>query len=98
MLSVTIADVFSFDPCDSESIARIEELFAGRETINVADIFQMEMPFEHKMWLIMRPELIDQTTIGLIKEDFLSLMTDKENKYYQRAISDTPYKIGRAHV
>ena len=83
---VTIPDVQSFEPCDSDSARRIEELFAGRETINAFDILAMDMPFEHKMWLIMRPELIDQDTLNLIGDDFLALMTDADNVFYQRAL------------
>ena len=84
--SVSIPDVISFEPCDSDSARRIEELFAGRETINVYDILAMDMPFEHKMWLIMRPELIDQDTIDLISDDFLALMTDTDNVFYKKAL------------
>ena len=87
---VSVADVISFEPCDSDSARRIEELFDGRETINVFDILAMDMPFEHKMWLIIRPELIDQDTINLINQDALALMTDTSNEMYQKAMKSNP--------
>ena len=91
--TVTIPDIVSFNACDSESANRMEELFAGKETINAFDILAMEMPFEHKIWLMFRPELIDQETLELIKQDFIDLMTDKENLYYQRAVKDVSVKV-----
>ena len=91
--SVTIPDVISFDPCNSDSVANIELLFAGREAINVFDVLDMQIPLEHKMWLILRPELIDQEALDLIKEDFLVLMTDHENVYYERAVTGPVNKI-----
>lgn len=91
--SVTISDVVSFNPCDSSSAQNIQELFAGRETINALDIFNMGIPFDHKIWLAIRPELIDQDTLDLIKEDFLLLMTDHDNSFYQSAIDAPSRKI-----
>lgn len=96
--SVTVSDVISFNPCDSSSARNIEGLFAGRETINAFDIFNMEMPFDHKVWLILRPELIDQDTLDLIKEDFLSLMTDHDNIFYQGAVTSPSIKIANKFV
>lgn len=90
---VSIQDVISFSPCNSDSARRVEELFAGRETINVHDILAMEIPFEHQVWLFMRPELIDQETMDLIGDDFLALMTDTENEFYKRALTSPKSSI-----
>ena len=89
MLTVSIADVLSFNPCESESAARMEELFAGRERISALDILAMDIPDEHKYWLILRPELIDEATLTLIKTDLLDLMDDKNHNIYLKTVNET---------
>jgi hypothetical protein len=58
MLSVTVDQVLSWEPCEEYTRARIEELFAGRETINVHDVLEMNIPDEDKLWAVLREEFI----------------------------------------
>ena len=88
-LSITKADVLSFAPCQCDSIARIDELFAGRERLTVIDVLALGMPDEHKLWLILRPQLIPQTTLDRIFAEFHLMLTPE---YRIKAIA-FPHKL-----
>ena len=80
-MQVTKEQVFSFSPCQSDSIQRIDELFGDKATINVDDILAMNMPDDHKLWLILRPELLPVETLDQIKAAFLALIPQDHEQY-----------------
>lgn len=91
VLSVTKADILSFSPCASDSIARIDELFAGRESLTAADVIALNMPDEHKLWLILRPQLIPQDRLDAISTEFRSMISGED--FLERAKTATPIKL-----
>jgi hypothetical protein len=58
MKKVTIKDVLSWAPCEEYTEERITKLFAGRESLTVADILELDIPYEDKLWAALREELI----------------------------------------
>jgi hypothetical protein len=60
-LSVTLDDILSWDPCyDREDL---EELAAGRERITAAEILDLPIPIEDRLWAVLRPELIPEPVL-----------------------------------
>jgi hypothetical protein len=53
---ITFEQVMAWKPCYSQE--RIEELFAGREVLTLEDIFNLDISVEHKLWVLLREELI----------------------------------------
>jgi len=62
-MSVTIGQVLSWRPCLEYTRKRLEELFAGRETINVNDVLEMDIPDSDKLWAVLREEFIPAKTL-----------------------------------
>lgn len=87
--SVSKMDILLFNPCKSDSIAAIDELMAGNEFVDVNYIINVNIPDDHKLWLILRPELIPIETLEKIKTAFLLLIPD-DHEHYQYAL-DVPY-------
>jgi hypothetical protein len=58
MKKITIKDVLGWDPCEEYTEERITKLFAGRESLTVADILELDIPWNDKLWAVSREELI----------------------------------------
>ena len=72
-LTVTAADIRSFNPCECDSSANIEALMGGNASIDVQFAMNINMPTAHKLWLILRPQLIEQATLDTIRQYLLTL-------------------------
>ena len=60
---VTIKQVLSWEPCEEYTRKRIEELFAGRETVTAPDILSMDIPARDRLWAVLREELVPANTL-----------------------------------
>lgn len=85
-MAVTLETVESWGPCTAFPHDRLVELFDGRETVTAGDVLAMSIDDDQKLWCILRPELIDDAVLVLIKESFLDLI-DPENVYYDTVVS-----------
>lgn len=45
-------------PC--YSLTRVQELFAGRESMNVDDLLELDISARDKLWVILRPDIIPE--------------------------------------
>ena len=63
MLTATISQVLSWEPCDTYTPERVTELFAGRETVTALDILAMDIPAADRLWAVCREELIPAATL-----------------------------------
>ena len=63
MLSVTVEQVLLWEPCEEYTRKRIEELFAGRETVNVDDVLEMDIPDVDTLWAVLREDLVPAKTL-----------------------------------
>ena len=88
-LSISIADLNSFNPCNCEPANKLEELWAGRERVTALEVLDFDMSDEHKYWVILRPELLEEAQLAAIKSDLLDLITDKESDIYLKTV-DAP--------
>ena len=84
-LTVSKADIISFRPCDSESMDNIDNLMAGNERIDVTYVLNLSIPAVHKLWLVLRSQLIPMETLAKIKTAFVA-MIPPESEHYQRAV------------
>lgn len=67
-------DVFRFSPCAAASHDMVDALFAGRELIDASDVLASTLENEHKLWLLLRPELISEDQLAKIRADFIALI------------------------
>jgi hypothetical protein len=67
-------DVFGFSPCAAASHEMVDALFAGRELIAASDVLASTLEDEHKLWLLLRPELISEQHLSEIRADFIALI------------------------
>jgi hypothetical protein len=63
MRSVTVDQVLSWEPCEDYTRERIEELFAGKEAVNVHDVLAMDISDSDKLWAALREEFIPAETL-----------------------------------
>ena len=58
VLKVTVDQIMAWDPCeDNYPRARIEELFAGRESMSALEITELDIPAKDIMWAALHEEL-----------------------------------------
>jgi hypothetical protein len=58
MLSITIDDLMSWNPCAEYPKARVNELFAGAERVTTLDILDWDIPAKDRLWGVLHEELI----------------------------------------
>lgn len=69
----TAEDLLSWNPCDSESMKRMH-LLDGGVTFTAADVYTWEIPNDHKLWVLLRPELIDEDKLDTIRTHLLGML------------------------
>ena len=57
-LTCSVGDVVLWGPCSEYTERRIEELFAGRETLSAEEIFELDIPAKDKLWTVLREEML----------------------------------------
>jgi len=59
MKTATIDNILSWKPCSDYTEEIITELFAGRETLTVQDILELNISAKDKLWAILREDMLD---------------------------------------
>jgi len=57
MKTWTIDELMTEKPCYSR--AKVEELYAGRDSVSIIDIFDSEIPAGDKVWMLCRPGVFE---------------------------------------
>jgi hypothetical protein len=70
MKRVTVNDVMAWGPCDNYPIERIEELFAGRESLGWREILETGIPTKDLLWVFLHPEFLSERRMHLLACDF----------------------------
>ena len=70
MKRVTFEDVMKWKPCFDYPRERIEELFAGRETLGWREILALGLPAKDLLWVFLRPEFLSERRLHLLACDF----------------------------
>lgn len=78
---LTIDDVLNHNPCPGYTRERVEELFAGRETITAKDILAMDIGNLDKIWIIDVAGMVSEEDTLAIQEKILSEM-DADSHHY----------------
>jgi hypothetical protein len=89
-LSVTPADVLSFNPCEVVTPDFLRKHFAGRSSVTANEILDLNIRCDYKLWLVLRTQLIAENTLNQIKTSFIDLM-DPQSDYYQEALDSGYY-------
>ena len=74
MLTATVDDVMSWEPCYDEKTGAygreyVERLFDGRERMSALEFLQLDIPIEDRFWAVLRDELLDERTLRLWATD-----------------------------
>lgn len=80
-LTVTADDVRGFNPCESESSAQIDALMGGNTSVDATYIMGVNIPAGHKLWLLLRPELIVQSQLDRIRSYLIGLLNPSYSKF-----------------
>jgi hypothetical protein len=70
MLTVTIENVMSWNPCARYDRDEIMKLFSDKIELSALDIIALDIPTEDKFWAILRPELIPENTLHELACDY----------------------------
>lgn len=80
-LTVTADQIRSFNPCDSESSAQIDALMGGNAAVDATYIMGVNIPSAHKLWLLLRPELIEQSQLDTIDAYLMGMLNQSYSKF-----------------
>ena len=64
MLAVTVDQIMAWGPCDDYPRERVEELFAGRESLSAMEILELDIPCEDILWAALCEELVPAETLA----------------------------------
>ena len=54
----TVGLVMSWQPCEEYPRKRVEELFAGRESLTSQEVAALDIPAADRLWVLLREEII----------------------------------------
>ena len=60
----TVDDVLWWGPCPDYTPEVITEIFAGRESLSVAEILDLDIPPDDRLWAVLRPEMLSEEMLG----------------------------------
>ena len=73
MTSYTIEEVKSWGICYPRE--QLEKLYAGREKLTALDCFDLDVPDDDKLFVLLRPEIIPERELHLLACDFAERVT-----------------------
>ena len=89
MLTITKEDVGRFSPCEAGTKDLIDNVFQDRESISALDVLNSDkILYEHKLWTVLRAELIEIDKLEKIKGEFLGMI---DNPYLKEIAQKSEY-------
>jgi len=79
-LTMTVEDFINANAFCGRSRRRIKELFAGREALSAIDVLELDIPDAHKLWAVLREELIPLQTLHKLAVEFARTALLKERE------------------
>jgi hypothetical protein len=76
-MKVSKEDIFSFSPCAAATKELVDRCFHGKDLLTAQDVLALQLEDEYKLWLLLRPELIDTQKLEEIRQEFISMMDQK---------------------
>ena len=77
--TVDLKTVVGWNPCEDFPPGRIEELFAGRDKVSVADGFAVEMRQDEQLWFALRECFFSQDDLETLAGHFVLHVGDLAN-------------------
>jgi len=62
MKTLTVDEVMALHPCYTRE--RVEELWAGRESLTLAEIAALDIPLEDRLWCVLAPGVLPDAVLG----------------------------------
>ena len=83
MRKYTVEDVMAVNPCENDyPRKRIEQLFAGQDYLTLDDLPKLDIPDEHKLWVLIRFVLDDrQRRLFAADRDERALLREMDNGF-----------------
>ena len=69
MKTVTIDQIMAREPCEEYPRERVEELFAGRESLTALELLDLEIPFQDRLWVFCKCGLLSAKDLRLFACD-----------------------------
>jgi len=79
-LTMTMQEFIDAGAFCGRSRRRIKKLFAGREALSALDVLELDIPDAHKLWAVLREELIPARTLHLLAVEFARAALLKERE------------------
>lgn len=100
MRSVTIDQVMEWGPCEAYSRERLVELAAGRDRLTAADIADLHIPVEDRLWAVLHEELIPNAQLRLLACQFAetALIAARDRGRNPDPRSWAAIEVGRRHA
>ena len=70
MKSITLDEIMDLYPCGEYSRERIAKLMGRRKSVTALDVLAADIPDGDRLWLVLRPELLDERTLRELACDF----------------------------
>lgn len=83
-MTLTIQQVLDLSPCDPYNEAYLTQLFNGASSLDADGFLALGIPDQDKLWIMVRPELLDQATLDASNAQFLTLIP-QDSPYWSAA-------------
>ena len=64
MISLTVDQVMALEPCDDYPRERVVELWAGRESLTIAEIAALDISLSDRLWCVLAPGVLPDAVLG----------------------------------
>lgn len=82
-------DIKLYNPCKEATDELINKSFGDKDELTEKEVLNLDfLKHEHKLWLFLRPEIIEQSKLDEIKAKFISCV-DPSNKFYDLLVNST---------
>jgi hypothetical protein len=80
--SLTVAEVMVLEPCSAYTVERVTELWAGRESLTIAEIAALDIPLEDRLWCVLAPGVLPDAVLGELHCRIVDEAVEIYERYY----------------
>jgi hypothetical protein len=80
--SLTVAEVMELHPCAYYSESRVLKLWAGRESLTIADIAELDIPVQDRLWCVLSPGVLPDAVLGELHCRIVDEAVEIYERYY----------------
>ena len=79
--TVTFQQVMNWKPCEDFPGGRIADIFEGRETCTIEDVFDVDMRQDEQLWVALRDVFFTQDELGKMAIHFMLHVSGLADRY-----------------